>query len=36
MGRSFRAVLKANHLTVSIRRVASVDDNADMESFYNI
>jgi transposase InsO family protein len=34
--RSFRAVLKANQLTVSIRRVASVDDDAAIESFYDI
>ena len=27
---------QANHLTVSIRRVASVDDNAAIESFHNI
>jgi transposase InsO family protein len=34
--RSFRAVLKANQLTVSSRRVASVDDDAAIESFYDI
>ena len=32
--RAFRAVLKANHLTGSMGRVASAADNAAMESFY--
>lgn len=34
--RAFRGVLKANHLTGSMGRVASAGDNAAMESFYSL